>query len=218
MKLPFTVEQFLHVFKQYNSIVFPMQVVFYLLAITAVIFAYRHTSSSGTITSSILAFFWLWMGVVYHITFFSTINTAAYLFGGVFVLQSILFLYFHFSTKKLSFAFHRNIYGITGATLIVFALVIYPLIGMYSGHQYPAAPTFGVPCPTTIFTFGLLLWTEGKCPVSILVIPFLWSLLGFSAVVYLGMLEDISLLIASLVATTMILIRNSHYHQTGLAI
>ncbi|HXV44590.1 MAG TPA: DUF6064 family protein, partial [Anaerolineae bacterium] len=73
---------------------------------------------------------------------------------------------------------------------------------------YPQSPTFGLPCPTTIFTFGLLLWTDHRFPKYLLVIPVIWSLFGLSAAVQLGVLEDIMLLITGLVATTMILYRD----------
>lgn len=48
-----------------------------------------------------------------------------------------------------------------------------PSLGVAIGHTYPAQPTFGLPCPTTIFTFGLLLWVRPPVPWSLLVIPVL---------------------------------------------
>ena len=42
--------------------------------------------------------------------------------------------------------------------LILFALILYLGLGIVFGHRYPAVPVFGVaPCPTTIFTVGILL-------------------------------------------------------------
>jgi hypothetical protein len=61
----------------------------------------------------------------------------------------------------------------------------------------------------------MLLLADKKCPVIILVIPFLWSLLGFSAAVSLGVYEDTGLLVAGLVATSMILIRNKRVGIPG---
>jgi hypothetical protein len=75
------------------------------------------------------------------------------------------------------------------------------LLGIKSGHVYPASPTFGLPCPTTIFTFGILLWNEGKIPKVILFIPLLWVLVGFAAAIKLGITEDISLLISGVIIT-----------------
>ena len=81
MKLPFTIEQFLGVFKSYNETIFPLQIFFYLMAGTIVFLSLKTSAWSDKIINSILAFFWLWMGIAYHILFFSTINKSAYLFS-----------------------------------------------------------------------------------------------------------------------------------------
>ena len=61
---------------------------------------------------------------------------------------------------------------------------------------------------TTIFTFGILLWTRSKLPKILLGIPLLWSTIGFSGAVSLGIREDIGLLVAGVAGTTMIVIRD----------
>jgi hypothetical protein len=58
-----------------------------------------------------------------------------------------------------------------------------------------------------IFTFGVLLWTDKKVPLYVLVIPLLWSLIGFSAAFLLRISEDIGLLLAGIIATTLLLFR-----------
>ena len=141
MKTPFTLEQFLEVFKNYNQAVFPMQVVFYMISAIAIYLAIKPNSSSDKIISGILTFFWLWMGIVYHIIFFTTINKAAYLFGALFIIQGILFFIFGVFKNKLSFHFISDKFGITGITLIVFAQIVYPVLGYFFGHVYPSSPT-----------------------------------------------------------------------------
>jgi len=148
------------------------------------------------------------MGIVYHLVFFTAINNAAYLFGAMFVLQGILFLVTGVFQSKLSFKFRFDIYGISGIALIIFALVFYPMLGNYLGHVYPSSPTFGLPCPTTIFTFGILLMSDRKCPAVIMVIPFLWSVIGFFAAFSFGVIEDTGLLIAGLLTLTLLLVKN----------
>ena len=211
MKIPFTAEQFLEVFRNYNQAVFPMQVIFYLVSVFAIYLAFKPTSKSDKIISGILAFLWLWMGIVYHLIFFTAINKTAYLFGAVFILQGILFLTFGVFQNKLSFKFLSGIYGWLGIVLILFALVVYPVLGYIFGHTYPSSPTFGLPCPTTIFTFGLLLLTYKNCPVAILVIPFIWSVFGFSAAFNFGIMEDTGLIVSGLLCVLMILFRNKKY-------
>ncbi len=208
METPFTAEQFSETFRIYNQAVWPMQIVLYLLSFTAVYFAFKPTIKSGKMISGLLAFFWLWMGVVYHLIYFTTINKAAYLFGAVFIFQAMLFLAFGVFQNKLSFAFRSDGYGITGIILIVFALIIYPVLGYSFGHGYPYSPTFGLPCPTTIFTFGLLLLCEKRCPLGILVIPFVWSIIGFTAAFNFGIVEDTGLLVSGVLTFIMVIVRN----------
>jgi hypothetical protein len=68
---------------------------------------------------------------------------------------------------------------------------------------------FGVaPCPTTIFTFGILLWATKPVPGYLLVIPFLWSIVGMSAALNLQVPQDYGLVVAGVLGTTLILIQN----------
>ncbi len=208
MKTPFTVEQFLDTFKIYNEAVYPMQLVFYLLSILAIYYVFKPTAQSGIIIGALLSFYWLWMGVVYHLLYFTVINKAAYLFGIVFIIQGILFLMYGVFMPKFSFVFRTDVYGITGLMLVLYAMIIYPLIGLFIGHVYPYSPTLGLPCPTTILTFGLLLLTDRKFPVIFLVIPFLWSIIGFTAAFNFGIWEDTMLLVAGIVSVLLIVIKN----------
>lgn len=209
MELPFTIQQFLAVFAAYNRAIWPAPVVAYALGLAAVVLAIRRPPVSGRTISTILAIFWLWMGAVYHILFFSEINPAAYLFGGLFLVQGLLFLIAGGLLGNLDFQIRADLSGIAGGVLVLYAMVIYPALGTFLGHGYPAAPVFGVaPCPTTIFTFGLLLWTRGRAPGWLFIIPALWSAIGFLAALQLGILEDIGLLVAAVVAGTMLLVRN----------
>lgn len=206
--MPFTIEQFLQVFKLYNQSVWPMQAVFYLLAAAVIFTSLKKRPFSDRAVLGILAFFWLWMGVAYHWIYFSDINKAAWLFGGLFVVQGGIFAAGAWSPKSWSFRYRADVYGIAGAALMIFSLVIYPLLGLWAGHRYPSSPSFGLPCPTTIFTFGILLWGEKKCPLFVLVIPLLWAAIGSSAAVLLGIVEDAALLVSALLAFVLIVVRN----------
>jgi hypothetical protein len=88
-------------------------------------------------------------------------------------------------------------------------MVIYPLLGLGFGHSYPRAGMFGVaPCPTTIFTFGILLWATKPVPAYLLIIPLLWSFFGIIAAVNWRVHEDYGLVVAGVLGTILILIRN----------
>ena len=132
----------------------------------------------------------------------------AYLFGGLFIIQGILFLIYGVFQNYFSFQFKKDVYGITGMILIVFSLIIYPILVYLFGHFYPKSPTFGLHCPTTIFTFGILLLNQKKCPIFILIIPFVWSVIGFMAAFQFGILEDFSLIVTSFISVYLLFYRN----------
>jgi hypothetical protein len=77
--------------------------------------------------------------------------------------------------------------------LAAYALA-YPALNVVAGHTYPASPTFGVPCPTGIFTTGLLLTAAKPLPIAALVVPVLWAIIGGSAALLLGVTTDYVLL------------------------
>jgi hypothetical protein len=206
MTLPFTVEQFLTVFEQYNTAIWPAQVLAYLLGIACLVLTTKQSPVCDRITSAILALFWLWMGVVYHMVYFSHINQVAWAFGALFVAQAFVFLIVGVFRHGIAYRFSLNAYGLVGALLFLYAMLVYPVLGASLGHEYPRGPMFGVaPCPTTVFTLGLLLWARnGRLPKYVVAIPFIWSVIGFFASLQLGIKEDTGLLVAGLITVIMV--------------
>jgi hypothetical protein len=199
MNLPFTQEQFLEVFKIYNLTVWPAQTILILLALVLLLVLFKKNNYSNKIISIGLTLFWLWMGIVYHYLFFTKINGAAYVFGLLFVFQAVLFFYYGLIKRNLEFNFRNNFIGVISIILFLYALIFYPLLGYQFGHLYPRTPTFGLPCPTTIFTFGMIILLENRKNI-IFIIPIVWSLVGFTAAIKLGIYQDIGLLIAGLLS------------------
>lgn len=199
MNIPFTLDEFLDVFRRYNEAVWPAQWFLVALALVAAGLAVRGHVFRRT-PALILAFLWLWVGIVYHLVFFRPINPAAVVFAAIFVIQAGFFAWLAFRPGT-RFSVERDLSGLLGGLMIVFALVVYPSLGWMLGHRYPSAPTFGLPCPTTLFTFGILLWARPPLPRRVFVIPVLWSLVATSAAMQLGMMEDLSLPLAAIVAT-----------------
>ncbi len=209
MNIPFTVEQFFTVFKNYNEAIWPAQVMAYILGILVLVLVWRTGKISNRLIGGILAIFWIGMGIFYHIIHFSVINPAALIFGAVFILQGLLFLVLGTLLDKLSLRISAKPLPVIGACCVLYAMVIYPALGVFFGHVYPAAPMFGVaPCPTTIFTIGVLLWTTKPVPACLLIIPFLWSLIGMSAAIHLRVPQDYGLVVAVVLGTVLLLIQN----------
>lgn len=216
MRLPFSDQQFLDVFRLYNESVWPAQWVLASAALAALWLALRPGRGPARAVSAILAGLWLWAGLAYHVVFFTLINGAALGFGVLFVVQAALFAWL---ALRGTLVFHprRDAAGVAGGALVAYALVIYPLIGYALGHRFPEAPTFGLPCPTTIFTFGLLLWARPTVPRIALVIPSVWAIIGTSAAVRLGMTEDLGLGAAMLLALTLFISPHANVRGARLA-
>jgi hypothetical protein len=208
MKVPFTIDQFLQVFKNYNLAIWPMQIVFYMLSFVMIYLAFKKSKSSDIIIQLVLASLWFWMGIVYHFGLFASINKAAWGFGILNIAQGFIILYSGIVKSKLTFTYHPNLYGITGILIIVYALIVYPVIGYFSGHAYPYSPTFGLPCPTTIFTMGLLLLVDRRLSLWVLAIPLLWSIVGTSAALNFGIKEDAGLLVSGVATFVLIIHKN----------
>ena len=204
--LPFDAHRFFEVFARYNAAVWPAPIALELGALVAVILAIRPSAGSDRVIGAILGGLWVWMGGVYHLGFFRQINPAASVFGALFVLEGVLVLVITGRQVRLHFAWTRTTAGTAGAALIVYALVIYPILAYALGHRFPATPTFGLPCPTTILTLGLLLWAEPPRPWSVIVIPLAWSALGASAAIQLGVWEDLGLVAAGGVTFALMLL------------
>jgi hypothetical protein len=199
MDLPFSAQQFLDVFAHYNETYMPLQVVFYLLAILSLVLLIRKVPWASVFTNAMLAYFWIWMGGAYHWVMFTEINPAAWVFGGLFVLQGLLFTYATVQPQAATCQIRGGWMGALGWLFILYALVAYPVIGYLAGMRYPESITLGLPCPTTIFTFGLLMWTTTSLRKWLAVIPFIWALIGTTAAFKLGVYQDLGLGLAGLV-------------------
>lgn len=197
MSLPFTTDAFFEVFARYNLAMWPVVVALWLAAagaLGAVVAAPGERSSR--FATAVLAALWLWGGVAYHAMYFTSINPAAWAFAALFVGEAALLAWYGLRQRRLAFGTATGLARGLGFGLTLYALA-YPVLNLLAGHSYPASPTFGVPCPTGIFTAGLLLTTAPRPPVVVVAVPVLWALIGGSAALVLGVATDYVLLACS---------------------
>jgi hypothetical protein len=199
--LPFTVEQFYGVFAQYNDAVWPMQVALSAAGLAVLLLMAWTPPAGSRIIAALLAFLWAWSAVVYNFVFFTRISGSAWVIGAVLLAGGLWLGWAGAVRDRLHFGWPGDLRGAIGSLLVLYALVAYPLIGLAVGHRYPAMPTFGLPCPVTIFTVGVLLLTTAPVPRSVLVAPAVWGLLGgASATFLLGVYQDAGLLVAGVIS------------------
>lgn len=131
--LPFTIDQFFGVFAAYNVAIWPAQVVAYGAAGLALWGIAARRPWGGCVAASVLAIFWLWNGIAYHLLFFSAINPAAYLFGAAFILQGLLFLAYGVIADRLTLRFRGGWHGALALALIIYAAAAYEVVGHSPG-------------------------------------------------------------------------------------
>lgn len=202
--LPFTREQFFDVFAAYNVATWPAALIAYPLALLALSVASRGSPNAGRTVGSVLALMWGWVGLVYQGVFFSQINPISRVFAAAFLVQAVLFAWPALTRRGLEFGPRSNARTAAGALMVVYALVVYPLIGLLAGERYPAMPLFGVaPCPLLVFTFGLMLWAA--CARWWLwIVPLLWAVVGGSGALLLSVPQDWALPVSGLAALVVI--------------
>lgn len=197
--LPFTHEQFLAVFAEYNEAVWPVQLLAYVVAAGMCIAIGSRWAVAPVITACGLAAMWLWTGISYHWLFFARVNAAAGVFGAAFVAQGILFAVAAIRCELKLFPTRQHVRALVGWSLIAYSAFVYPAIGAFVGVRFPAAPVFGVtPCPLTIFSFGVLLLV--RSPWWLFPVPMVWSVIGTSAAWQLAMPQDWALPLGAIAA------------------
>lgn len=198
MSLPFTQQQFFEVLSRYNEAVTPLQIGLVLLGLSAYVAMMVRRRDSDRVISAILAALWLWGAVVYHFMFFREVNPAATVFGIAFLAAAALFAWYGAVRGRLVFDGGGRARRIAGHALVAYALVGYPLVSAMLRREFPQMPTFGLPCPTTIFTLGMLAFLAAPFPRSVFVVPVVSAFIGAQAVFLLGVYEDLGLLVAGL--------------------
>jgi hypothetical protein len=201
-----TAEQLLEVFATYNPQIWPMQIVAYILGIAVLILAAFKSNISKRGVPALLAFFWLWVALLFWLPSVLQGYAPGYFFTAIFLIQGVLFAMSAYK-GNLDYEFRKDASTLVGIFFVLYALAGYPLVSTLVGHIYPRMSPFGLtPCPVVTFTFGLLLLTSQKVPKYFLVIPFFYALSGVLWI-SIGMFEDIGMLLSGLLGGGMLWFR-----------
>jgi len=215
--LSFSIKDFLQVLESYNLAIWPLQIFAYILVVVALFYSFKTTRYSLKIVLAILSFFWLFTGIVACFIYWAPSHIFGYIFGICCVLQGLLFLY-SINRSDITVGSPKITYTLIGISFILYAIIGYQISGYYLGHIYPKFFPVGlIPCPTTIFTFGIFLIIHNKIPIKYFVIPLMISLGGILAA-YSGIYEDIGLIIAGILGTILIIFRNAQVRRKEINI
>ena len=156
-----TVEEWSQIMKNYGAKIWPIQIVFYIIAVLLTIWLFLKPGRIQNILMKLyLCIAFTWIGIAYYFILARDIargNYVNYIIGSCFIIISVLFAVDMFR-DKMHFLLPKT--GWFRYTTIVLAILVfsYHWIGMAFGHQFPNLIIIGtVPCPTV--TFGLLMLT-----------------------------------------------------------
>lgn len=199
---------FLAKFARGNAAIWPMQLVWYAIAVAIVGLALWPRRRASQLACLLAAAYLAWVGIACYGVLFSGVNLA-WLFAAVFTLEGILFLVTGLVRRDPVFAPRWDLASVLGALFMCFALVGYPLIGLLSGIPLRSLPVIGfAPCPTTIFALGLLLWVRKPSPLYLLPIPLAFALGTAAGAMATGIVPDFALILAGAITAGVLIWRD----------
>jgi len=216
MQLPFTETEFFDVLAAYNTVFWPAALTLWIVSAAAMLRFVRGGDQADRALCALLAAHWAWSAVAYHAAFFTRINPAAWLFAALFLTQAWLFVWLGIVHGRLRFSTGRSARHVLAALLVAYSFA-YPILNLALGLEYPTIPLFAVPCPTTIFTAGLLLAAD-RPPWTLLVVPLLWSVIATSATVLFDVRADFMLLPAAVLLVVFTVAEHTarfHHHPVA---
>jgi len=207
MTFPASREAFFELVAHYNDALWPWQLVALGAAMAAAALTTKGAAHSGRAVGALLALLWGWIGLAYHAGMLAGVHPAAPAFGAVCVLGALAFAWYGVRHDGFRFAAGAPFTGgaararqLVGWGLVLVALFVYPMIGVALGQRFPAAISFGMPSPTTIYTIGLLVLAGPTLPRVLWAAPLLSVVIGTVSALTLGLVQDLLLPVAAVVA------------------
>lgn len=172
----------------HNAAIWPAQLVALALGVAAIRLLLRQRPAGRAVTA-IFALCWAWVGWIFHLGHYATINWAANWFAAGFALQALLLLVLGVVRGDVSFARAPAQYPVVaarrtmaataqravGLALLGFGVLAQPLIGPLLGRPWAQIEAFGVtPDPTVAATLGLLLLATGRAAPVLWPLPLAW--------------------------------------------
>ncbi len=197
--IPFSDETFFSFLAQYNQMIWPLQVLAYLLAGAATFCALRPARHSGRIIGSVLTAFWLWTGAIYHLQFFAKINFWDLGFGVLFLLQGLALAWRSVIRDRLEVPGTSGRVRWAGLVCLAVVLFLYPAASLLAGQALSEIAWVGIsPTGTLLFTLGLLCFCRPGQQKRLLLLPWICALTGTLFAYLLPLPQDWVLLPAAL--------------------
>jgi hypothetical protein len=200
--------EFLAAFDHANAVIWPMPVLWYVVALAMIELALLPTANSSRVVCLLAAAYLGWIGIAYFAVLVSHMSLAG-VWAVLFVAQGALLVFAGVARQDLVIRPGGDLSSLLGAFWIVYALAVYPVVGLLGGHPLGTLPLFGLaPCPTVIYCFGLLLWARPPLPRYLLLLPLAWSLVNAPPALGTGIVADWGMVLAAVTTTGLIIWRD----------
>lgn len=177
----FTPEIWFRLVERYQLELWPLQLVTLSLGGWMLWQVYYRPANSSRAINMVLSVCWAWVGWVFHFNYFATINFAALGFGGLFLLQAVMLLYFGVFKQKPQFQ-HRKMFNLGnrfGVFLVVFSLLALPILAAVIAGKMAQADVFGLsPDATALATIGFILMAKRGGRKRLLLLPMIWAIVS----------------------------------------
>ena len=184
--LLFSPRTYYRMFELYHDATWPIHIIVLASGGLIVVLARRDDEWAHRTIAGVLAAWWLWVGIAFHLNRYATINWSAKYFAGLFVIQAILLVWYGSVRAGLRLGLSRSVNDRVAAGLLVVA-VLYPVLSRLAGREWNQVEVLGLtPDPTAIGTLALLALSVPKAPRPLLVIPVIWCVIGAATLWALG--------------------------------
>lgn len=190
--------------ESYNAALRPWQGVAVLSGMAAVTLAAMGKGRKHAIVvTAILAASWIWVAWAFHLRRYAPINWAAEWFALAFVAQGVALV----ATGLLAGQDSRRtprVARVGGLALSGFAILGLPLVERLAGRPWAQVEVFGLfPDATALATLGILAARE-RLHRLLLVIPFLWCVVGSGTLAALGRADAPVIAVAALASAVLV--------------
>lgn len=204
--LPYSAEVLYALYGQYNQAIWPIQILFLVLAGTVLALILRPWRLSGRMVGVTLVLAWLWAAIAFHWQYFSLINFSAGIYAVLFGVQALLIAWNCVARGGPVFYRHHDLTGAVGVAVMVCAVMLYPTLDWLAGYSWPQWRLFGIaPGPTALFTLGVMLLAQCRARLMLAAIPVLWIAIETWSAWILGMPQDLALAVVAGIALLVLL-------------
>lgn len=166
----FSPQAYFRMFAQYHARFFPFHAVL-IASAAAVPFLAHRSPRAERLIAGILAFWWLWVAIAFHLDRYTTINPAARYFAVLFVIQALLLAWQCFRPGA-----PRPLPNTWPSAVLFLVAALVPLASRASGREWNQVELIATtPDPTAVATLAFVIAAGRK---GLAIIPLAWCAIG----------------------------------------